>query len=44
MEEQSDAIEGGNFFLGVLVSIGLLVAGSVFGYLIYFVITQIALT
>jgi hypothetical protein len=36
MEEQSDAIEGGNFFLGVLVSIGLLMAGIAFGFLIYY--------
>lgn len=35
MKEQSDAIEGGNFFLGVLVSIGLLIVGIAFGYLIY---------
>lgn len=35
MEERPDAIEGGNFFLGVLVSIGLLMAGLAVGYLIY---------
>ena len=35
MEERPDAIEGGNFFLGVLVSIGLLMAGIAFGYLVY---------
>ena len=35
MEERPDAIEGGNFFLGVLVSIGLMMAGIAFGYLIY---------
>ena len=38
MEERPDAIEGGNFFLGVLVSIGLLVGGIAVGYLIYTVI------
>ena len=35
MEERPDAIEGGNVFLGVLVSIGLLMAGIAFGYMIY---------
>ena len=35
MEERHDAIEGGNFFLGVLVSIGLLMAGIAFGFLTY---------
>lgn len=35
MEERPDAIEGGNFFLGVLVSIGLLVGGIAVGYLVY---------
>jgi len=35
MEERPDAIEGGNFFLGILVSIGLLMVGIAFGYLIY---------
>ena len=38
MEERHDAIEGGNFFLGVLVSIGLLMAGIAFGGLIYYLI------
>jgi hypothetical protein len=35
MEDRPDAVEGGNFFLGVLVSIGLLVAGIAVGLLIY---------
>jgi hypothetical protein len=40
MEERPDAIEGGNFFLGVLVSIGLLMAGLAVGYLVYLLITH----
>jgi hypothetical protein len=40
MEERPDAIEGGNFFLGVMVSIGLMMAGIAFGYMIYYFATK----
>jgi len=40
MDERPDAIEGGNFFLGVLVSIGLLMAGIAVSYLVYILIKQ----
>jgi hypothetical protein len=36
MEERPDAIEGGNFFLGVLVSIGLMAAAIAVGFLIFY--------
>jgi hypothetical protein len=40
MDERPDAIEGGNFFLGVLVSIGLLVSGIAVVYLAYWILTS----
>jgi hypothetical protein len=41
MEERPDAIEGGNFFLGVMVSIALLMAGIGFGYLLILFISKL---